>query len=62
MADRHARAIGGAAPNLPDVMVLGPAPAPAPSAGLPQVDGICALFERAVLATPVSANDEVIDT
>ena len=30
-------------------------------AGLPHVDGICALFERAVLATPVSANDEVID-
>jgi oxygen-independent coproporphyrinogen-3 oxidase len=25
------------------------------------VDGICALFERALLATPVSANDEVID-
>lgn len=30
-------------------------------AGLPHVDGICALFERAALATPVSANDEVID-
>lgn len=30
-------------------------------AGLPQVDGICALFERAALGTPVSANDEVID-
>lgn len=30
-------------------------------AGLPQVDAICALFERAALATPVSANDEVID-
>lgn len=30
-------------------------------AGLPRVDAICALFERALLAPPVSANDEVIE-